>query len=221
MIRKIKVMGLSCVAVLALGAMSASAAQSASWDAEKTPASITATSAAISHWTMGNGARVISCASKHTGLLPSTKFYIDVTPEYSGCTSTGGLPATITANGCTFAWTPTSVTTGTQTINCPVGEQMTFNVYANATKQKEGITACEATIAAQGPLNGLGFSNQGAGKERYVAMTTNISIKANALKGSKLLCGAAAGESFWISNSANLNATGSDSWGAVGIFIAK
>ncbi len=210
MIRKIKVIGLSCVAVLALGAMSASAAQAANWTVGSAPFTTYATSAAVSNWTMGNGARVLSCGAKFTGtglVWEAKTSALTVTPEYTGCTSTGGLPTTIQMNGCTYTWTASTLTTGTQTINCPAGKEIMLLVYANETKQKEGITACEASVAAQGPLSGLGFSNQGEKEGRYVAMSKNLSIQAKALKGSKILCGAAAGTSFALTNAENANVT--------------
>ena len=222
MIRKIKVMSLSCVAVLALGAMSASAAQAASWTAAKYPVTIKATSAAVSNWTMGNGARVLSCGAKFTGAIGGgATSSLNVTPEYTGCTSTGGLPTTIQMNGCTYTWNVSTLTTGTQTIKCPAGKEIMLLVYANETKQKEGITACEASVAAQGPISGLGFSNQGEKEGRYVAMNESLSLQAYALKGSKLLCGAAAGTSFSLSNAGNVTAQAWNSAGTeqVGLWI--
>lgn len=222
MIRKMKVIGLSCVAVLALGAMSASAAQAASWTAAKYPVTIKATSAALSEWKMGNGARVLSCAAKFTGAISGgATNSLNVTPEYTGCTSTGGMPTTFQMNGCTYTWTASTLTTGTQTINCPAGKEIMLLVYANETKQKEGITACEASVAAQGPLSGLGFSNQGEKEGRYVAMNENLAMQAHALKGSKLLCGAAAGTSFTLSNAGNVTVQGWNEAGTeqIGLWI--
>jgi hypothetical protein len=65
------------------------------------------------------------------------------------------------------------------------------------------------------------MSNQGVGHERYVAQTTNVSLKATGYKGSKLLCGAAVGETVSASNSGNVTVTGSNPFGPVGIWVAS
>jgi hypothetical protein len=219
--RKFKALGLSLFAMFALSIGGASAAHAVEWTPEKYPANVTAQSAGVAEWGMGNGSRRISCASKHTGVIDyQTKASLVVAPEYSGCISTGGLPVTIATNGCSYTWTVSSLTAGTQSIGCPEGKEVSVNVYANATKQKEGITTCEYTFGSQATLGGFSHSNKGEGTGRYVAMTMNVSIKAKSLKGSKLLCGAAAGESFWISTAGNIDAVGGDVWGPVGLRIA-
>jgi hypothetical protein len=219
-IRKFKALGLSLFAVLALGAGGAAAAQAASWTAESHPAAVKGVSAAVSQWTWGNGSRVIGCASTYEGTLTTNTTGLQVAPAYSGCTSTGGLPTTFSMNGCSYTWTATTATTATQTVSCPAGQEIRINIYATAAKQKEGITACELGIPAQGPVSGIGMSNQGVGHERYVAQTTNVSLKATGYKGSKLLCGAAVGETVNAANIGNVTITGGDAFGPIGIWVA-
>ncbi|HYJ21922.1 MAG TPA: hypothetical protein VEW07_07865 [Solirubrobacterales bacterium] len=174
---KFKAIGLALIAVLALSAFSATAAQGAEVTAGAYPATLTGKDVKTKHGelarlTIGNGARYVECESASLSATlagPAGQTEVSVSPSYAGCFSNGltAVPATVTVNGCTFKLHATTKTEGQATVVCPEGKQIEVHVYENHTKHTENKPICTYDIAAQGPITGakLGVINSGAANE--------------------------------------------------------
>jgi hypothetical protein len=198
MIRNLKALGLAVVAVLAMSAVVASAAQAEAGTvtAEKYPVTLTGSQVGTNELVVGNGARRVSCATANAhGTLAAASTSLTLTPSYSTCTSTGGLPVTVTVNGCDYNLAPTKVTATTGNVICPAGKQLVVDVYATAAKHTENVRACEYQIGEQKGLSAGEYHLEGAGTTREITATLNVTniVTKNTI-GSKLLCGLAAGE---------------------------
>jgi hypothetical protein len=157
MIRNLKALGLALVAVLALSAMSASAASAQN-------GLITASSSFFLHGedepkpiegppinaltafgeptvckeaTYTGGKVNSTTKTGHHVAQPSGQSDITVSPDYKNCTSGGGLPETITMNGCDYVL-HIGKTTGidkyevSADLVCPKGAEVTIDIYLSA-----------------------------------------------------------------------------------------
>ncbi len=89
---------------------------------------------------------------------------------YSGCTAFG-FGATIASNGCQYvlhALNSGPPYVGTVDISCPAGKSI--EIVAKLT----GVTKCKALISTQSGLEGVTFTNVGAGSERGVQVNLNL-----------------------------------------------
>ncbi len=229
MIRNFKALGLALIAVFAMSALVASAAQAAAGEftAESYPVTLTGSQVGTNTLTVGNGARVVSCTTASaTGTLAGTSTTLTLTPSYSGCTSTGALPATVTVNGCDFSLTSNTVTattgTGSATVACPAGKEIIVDIYASAAKHAENVRACEYHIAAQGPLSAGEYHLEGAGSTREITATLAVKPATKNTVGSKLLCGLAAEETGTSTLAGTQTLTGENAAGTahIGVFVS-
>ena len=148
MIRKFKTLGLAMVAVLAMSAFVASAAQ-AQYTASSYPTTATATSALGNDVFTTEGGSV-ECASHFQGTLTEASSTLTVTPTYTSCKAFGFAHATVNMNGCAYVFHRTSATSSNATVECPAGKSITV-VAGN----------CEIVIHAQGPLSSVATANSG------------------------------------------------------------
>jgi hypothetical protein len=205
MTRNLKALGLALLALLALGAMAASSAQATIGNAQLT---IEGGSGFIHG--KGEGAamqytrngRVQTCATANykSTTVNSGDTSITVTPEYANCTS-GGLPSTITMNGCAFVFTFTghNIGGGNHTftaithIECPVGKVIETHVYSSHANHTAGVSLCTYHIGAQNNKTEISLTNQAAGgttpKDWITADITVGGIVSTRTSGSELLCG--------------------------------
>jgi hypothetical protein len=95
MIRKFKTLGVAFVAVLAMSAVVASAAQATNFTASGYPTSFTAESGKGND-TFKTEAGTVECKSHFSGTLSAASENVDITPSYSGCTAFGFLNAEVT-----------------------------------------------------------------------------------------------------------------------------
>ncbi len=229
MTRKLKALGLASIAVLAMSAVVASAAQATAGTltAESYTTTLTETQVGTNQWTIGTGVRVVTCASSLThGSLAGPAGAVTLRSTYTNCTSTGGLPVTIT-NSCDYitSWTKVTATTGTEKIDisCPAGKAIVIDVYASAAKHTENVRACEYTIEEQKGLVAGEYHMEGVGTGRDLTTTLNVQkiVTKNAV-GSKLLCGIAAGETgtSTITGTETLKGENPITFLPVGIFIS-
>ncbi len=201
MSHKLKALGLAMVAVLAMSAVVASAASAAAgiFTSEKSPVTLTRSQEGTNEWSIGTGARKVSCATASAqGTASNGATSLTLTPTYTGCTSTGGLGMTVTVNGCDFVLHPTTgtATSGTETMDvvCPVGKEITFDVYGNGEHIPANIK-CEYHIKAQTGVAAGTYKDIGAGTTQEITETLNVTgVHTVNTVGSKLLCGLAAGE---------------------------
>jgi hypothetical protein len=176
MIRKVNVLGLATVAVLAMGALLASAAQAGTLETE-TGGSVLLHGEQVenSHvFTLtDNGNLTTTCTGATFSAVGETangSSTIESHPEYSGCTAFG-LSATITTTGCNYLFhigeeTGAGEFGGTVDIKCGTGAIV--------------ITAgtCEVKVGTQSGLNsGTATDSGGAGNLMDILLhsnTTNI-----------------------------------------------
>lgn len=217
MSRQRKTLLIVLVPVLALAIYAASNAFAATITAGKYVATVNGTTTNINVLKIGAGVREISCAATAIGgSLSAASETISISGEGNQCTSKPEvMPVTGTTNGCTIKAKFTSVSgstaTATTTLECPAGKELEVRVYQNATKHGESSTLCEYGIPSQGPLSTLETHNTGAGSSEDILATASITeIKVNVLKGTLLLCGAAAGKSTTATYTGSLTATATE-----------
>ena len=160
--RKIQTLGLAFAAVLAMGAVIASAAQATTLTASN-PTTGAHEHATISASQIGNhtfkfGIRESICSTaEFDGTLTGTDEALTVTPTYSGCSTKPILGVsfriTITHEGCTYvlhAFEPyPKLTTD---IKCPEGKKVTMHLYNNA-DATHSSPVCTLTIGETGNQN--------------------------------------------------------------------
>jgi hypothetical protein len=160
MTRKLKALGLVFVAVLALGALSATAASAASFHYEQTHTMITGGQphGEDDIWTVNAG--TVKCQSSYyTGTTSSaTTETFTVTPEYGLCSAFGFINVPIDVNGCTYTFN----VSGFFNISCLSGE-ITVTAFN-----------CHVKIGTQTFLGGS-YDNSGSGKSRDVTATLKLS----------------------------------------------
>jgi hypothetical protein len=196
MIRNAKAMGLALVAMLAIGAMSASAASAevGEFTAEEYPASMTAVQIEGGH-SFTTAAGTLTCENAHfEGTLPAAQNDLNVTPEYTGCeVETGplaGAPVTVTNNGCTYTFTVTTTViedTAEGLVHLICGSTpMQVHIYANHTKHTNGEILCTYTIGSQ-TINNIHYENHTPEVVTVEARGSTVAIQ----RDGSILCGAA------------------------------
>ncbi len=238
---RLKALGLVLIAVLALSAFAAAAAQ-ASTPIESelaVPATnvdtkdVTGTEdGKLARFTIGTGALFIECTeSNQLTVTPFTKSTTTATatPHFEKCFRNGltTVPVTVTHNGCTLTLTATppsgGVTLGDVTIDCPEGKTIEVHVYESAAAHTANKSFCTYTIGPQ-TLTGATITATGAGATR------DLDINLSTLSAAKVTndgtaglasCGLAVGATGNGSFSGKFTATGtSSSTGAqVGLFL--
>lgn len=172
--KNIKLMGLACIAMLALAAMLGAAVASASqFRSEAYPVAFkgkggTAESEAL--YFKGNGGikgGSFRCeAGSLTASASAASSAVSLVPSYGGCTISG-VGATFKPNGCSFVLHSTNESApykGTMDIACA--------------KEGEALEAsnagCKLTIPAQSGLGGVSFTNSGKGRARTIVSIANL-----------------------------------------------
>jgi hypothetical protein len=154
-------------ALLAFGAMSASAASaSAQFHAESSPTFFKGEQETKNVLTTTGGTFKCTGADFTSGEVRGTSFEtLQVHPEYTGCTGLG-QQAVVNSYGCYFGMSANSAGVGALRINCETGKQITMT----------WLTAgCTWTIGAQTPANDLiSYENQGTGAQRRIVVTFHL-----------------------------------------------
>jgi len=204
--RNLKVLGLALVAVFAMTAVLASAAQ-AQVKATVGASSAILTGEVIEHPTIGksqtftlSGGQKLSCEEvKATGTVTNGATSITASPEYSKCTAKIGSEfhlVTVTMNGCDYNFHGGVEVAGGTTFEkvevdlvCPVGKEVEIHVYKNATSEVSEGELCTYKVAGFTNNNGNETHNV-AGSPNDITITTTAKGIATTRTGS-LLCGAA------------------------------
>jgi hypothetical protein len=163
--RKLKVIGITAVAVFALAAVSASAASAATFHAESAPVIFEGEQTTTNEFTVTTG--VVKCTGAvFTGTqTAATSATATLHPAYSGCKAFG-LSATVTTTGCNYVFDVTgSATAPATTIECEAGKTIVV---------KPTGLACEVIVEAQSGLTGLTLANGGSGATRDITATANV-----------------------------------------------
>jgi hypothetical protein len=166
MVRKFKALGLALVAVFAMSAVIATAAQASAGTLTTFPAgkTVVVTGEQIGEHVftftdhpVGGVFNSFKCKKAifdGVGTVATGATSVTVTPTYSECTAFG-QPATITHNGCNYVLSTGAATAGGWHVNtalsCPAGKFIEIHT---------GV--CAMTIAAQGPLTTSEVTNSGA-----------------------------------------------------------
>ena len=156
MIRNLKSLGLALVAVLAMSAVVASAAQAVpSFTASAYPATGTGSNKAGSE-TFTTEAGTVQCDSHFEGTLTEASSTLTITPKYSECTAFGFLNATVETEGCTYVFHATEqVSAGVYNshvdVVCPEGKSI-----------KIVAATCKAEVKSQNGLTTAKSTNSGS-----------------------------------------------------------
>ncbi len=243
MSRNLKALGLALIAVLALSAVAAGAAQAetpivselaspgvTNLDAKD----VTGTEdGKLARLTIGGGVRFVECTeSNQLTLNPivGSATTLTATPHYEKCFSNGlsTVPATVTHNGCTLTLTATKENAekkvlGDVTIDCPAGKTIEVHVYESAAAHTANKSFCTYTIGPQ-TLTGATITTAGAGATREINLNLSTLSPAKVTNdGTAGLasCGLAVGATGNGSFTGNFTAIGTNAGtGAqVGIFL--
>jgi len=174
MIRNLKSLGLALVAVLAMSAMVASAAQAVpqyTGSAYPTTGTGSNTSGSETFTTEGG---TVQCDSHFVGTLSAANSTLTVTPSYSNCTAFGFINADVHENGCTYVFHASSKLgtdhySSTVDVVCPAGAQMVITA-----------ATCEVAVPAQTGLSSVTTQNLAGGTVTVVPNVANITM--NVLK---------------------------------------
>lgn len=148
---KLKILSLVLGAMLAMGATGASAAE---FHAAATPVEFTGTQTTNHVFKFKAGTVTCKKAAFAGTLAVTTATSLKLSPSYAECTF-NGVNATVDVNGCTYAYTASSATSGQIAINCPEGKTLVFTG-----------PSCTVTVAAQGPLNKMKYETTGTSPNR-------------------------------------------------------
>lgn len=160
MINNLKVLGLALVAMLALGATSASAAE---FHSESASTTVTGSQSTTNTFTTDSGTVHCSTATFTGSQSGTTATAVKVTPTYTGCKSTGFIEANVTVdtNGCHY--------------NITADGQVHLE-ECEAGKSGIVVTApfCTITVTSGQTLNSVSFANTGSGTTQEVTVTANV-----------------------------------------------
>ena len=209
MIRNFKAMGLAVVAVLAMSALVASSA-SAQFEAETVPVTVTTSSNSMQKFAVAVGQTPIECTtlkSKGTqSVTPSTTFTTH--PEYSNCETFLGQEVTVNTTGCNYVFhVSKGSTSGTTDVECEAGKTIVITVGS----------ICTYTIGTQTGLSSVSFKNTGSGTTREIIVEPNVTGIKSTLTTNDFFC-PTPGSGTYTGNSVS---TGENSAGTahIGIFV--
>jgi hypothetical protein len=186
--RKIKTLGLTLVAILALTAVAASAASAHEVTAGAYEANVSGEQTNTN--TLSNGVREVSCANATlTGALTAASPSLTITPVYTNCTGNAGTTATIDMNGCTYILVPTAASgianNASVTVNCTGTNEINVTIWATGKAHTEA-KLCTLGVPHQIVLGK--YTNTANGLSLVFAANTLV---VNRLGGTALNCGAA------------------------------
>jgi len=203
MIRNLKALGLALVAVFAMSALVASAAQAeftfTAWETNETN-HVHSTFKSEQSAAFGDlfaqtaGKPAFKCEKSPTSATSTTgdETYLTASPTYSNCTIGANLAfVTVLPTTCHYRFHVTSKHTaheytGTVDITCTTpGDSIHVQVYTNS---GEGTKVCEITIDEQHGINGITYTNDTSGGLKDILVHVNsTNIKTTTTKGG-ILC---------------------------------
>ncbi len=217
MIRSLKTLGLTLVAVLALSgvvASAASAAPKATPVPEEYPVTIKGSQSTTNVMALEGGRKVectgLAFMGEGKSKAEAEESKLTVAPAYSGCTTTilgNKDPTTITVNGCQHLLTLSEKTSGTiaaegweatgreNHIQCPAGASIEIHVYTSEANDLSNTPLCTFKVAAQTTSGDLDYrllekNAEGAGTKSEINVTIT-GITTTRASGTATNCGAA------------------------------
>jgi hypothetical protein len=192
MIRSLKAFGLALIAMCAISAMTASAAQALPELTASEHGTIEGSQ--IGSHELKVGSRWVICEeTKFTGdNVATSQTSLTVTAEYQKCKTTPifgiSLFVTLTMNGCDYVFHSVGIDgstyTATMDIVCPAGKQIEAHFYSNSTHTNEH---CTITIGPQTGLTTNEITNL-AGSPNDMLIHHDIGLNVM-IHGSKIVCG--------------------------------
>jgi hypothetical protein len=199
MIRNLKALGLSVVAVFAMTAIVASVAHAEPATIQAGSYTASVSGAQTNENVLSNGIRSVTCANATLkGVLAAASTTITIEPAYSNCTGNGSTTATVNTNGCDYTLhvvtkTATDTGTGSVTVDCPAGKSIQVDIWATGKLHSEN-KLCRLEVPAQGPVSGIEWHDitPAAPAKKTVLLTLNINtLRVLRTEGTAVNCGAA------------------------------
>jgi hypothetical protein len=152
--RNLKTLGLALVAVLAMSALTASAASANPFFTSTSYPQTLATEDTGAEDLFTVSGNELTCSGEtFSGTLTGKSTGISVTPNYINCKTKGAAfnNVTVTHNGCNFEFTVTTTINnhhhgGNVHIKCPVGKVIEIHHYSS---QPHGSSSCTVTVGPQ------------------------------------------------------------------------
>lgn len=168
MIRSIKTLGLSLVAVLALGAMTATGASAAEFHAEEAGVIVSGSKTNNHVFNTGGGTVTCSTATFSGTATNATDDELTINPHYTGCTAFSIANTHVKMNGCDYLFTvEASSSSGPVHVQCPGSAQI------EVTPTVFGFSACTVKIPGQTPTGG-GVTYTNLNSESEVEVDANV-----------------------------------------------
>lgn len=147
MIHHFKVVGCSVLALIAFGAVSATAAGAAQFTASSYPSTATATSP-LGNDDLSTEAGSVECSSHYAVPdISGASESVSVTPSFTSCKAFGFLEATVNMNGCKFIFHAD----GGFDLACSGANEVVIEALS-----------CQVKVASQKGLVGVGLTNAGS-----------------------------------------------------------
>ena len=157
--RKLKALGLALIAVLAMGALSASAASAGTFHSEiATDTVIKGEQIGTDVFTVNAGTVKCNEAKYNGNQAGATATTVKVTPEYSECTAFGFVNTTIHSKQCTYEFSGDNLDV---VIGCPAAEPITVTAFN-----------CWITVPSQTLAGAITYTNV-AGPPKDVKVKVN------------------------------------------------
>jgi len=154
MIRKLKALGLVVVAVLAMSAIGASAAQAITLSSSSYPQTVEGSGTEIGEHFLTEAGKVECHLSKYTGTLSEASPTLRVTPIYETCKAFGFLNATVNTNGCHYLFHATEHDSSTNTYTAHVDVECTDGKVIEITSG-----TCKVSVGSQTGLTTVDITN--------------------------------------------------------------
>lgn len=183
MIRNLKALGLALVAVFAMSAIAASAAQAGHYTGGANP-TILDGSATTNQVFETESELPLTCttvaAGAGTEIPGGTATTITVNPVYTNCSSLVNNDTTVTMNGCDYTFTEPTTNGGNADLgtipvdlHCPAGHKIEVHIY---TSSSHATSFCTVTIFPWNEAEGEEATEQSVGTVSY-ENTTSVSPK--------------------------------------------
>lgn len=196
--RTLKLLSLTAIAMVAMTAFVAASANAAAFTSNLTNTTITGVATEGSHTFSYQGREITCKKAKFTGFQAAKEASsLSIFPSYEECHSVvlgNLLPVTVTLNGCTFLFTPTTPTKDEGVVHiCPGGQHIDIHIYSG-TPHSTGNEVCTYTITSQ-TIN-VEYHNV----HPNITVTINDNFIVHRVKGAFLTCGAATASTIYKGN---------------------
>jgi hypothetical protein len=163
-IRNLKALGLALVAVFALTAVAASAAQAAEFHAEEAPVFFEGSQVEQHIFTVDKGTVKCNTATFTGSSATATTATVTLTPVYSTC-KFAGTAADVKMNGCDYLFHLSSATTATVDVVCSGGAEI---------EVESTTTNCIVHVPAQNGLSHVILASEGTTTTRDITATVTV-----------------------------------------------